>query len=1640
MTPARSVLGTIGAYLDAGASSAWTNASSAMSALLLESEFARVDAAKGQYGYFDMVYDIAKEQLSGNRVPRKPFQNYFTSRAISHADKYNTDLDYKKEVDRMEGVLNEALGRTVLAKQKKLQKKFDEKGYNDLNEGVLGGVTSTFQFIPAAIATITTRSPVVLEGYLAMMGLQSKGLTFADNIQRGEDYSTAMSNSNMHGLIESALGRVGFGPNSKYMKAFMEKNDGAFKTMLKQAPKNILVEIGAENATTLLQETSSVLHGIQTEIKVALDNMDNPEYNGPSLGELVADYMATTSIAAAVGSGGTMGVTGALKLTADYASDLASAGIKKGDQFLKEQNRVVQNVEKSQRVLNKFTMDAADANSQLDFANQEDLTEYIAREIVTVDIDTPAPKAPKVQFPRMDRPVTPAQLLNKKLDADMLEATEMALALGSDKIPVRFLAPKGTGISDMDGVIELLQANGFLPTFNLDPTQPEPDYREQARDIISRNEPNTKYLEDRAAFEQNFDLAMLDFLKGQKESISAEKIRTKNRLKRDDVEDSLDRLAFKDIIIEDDAGFRMVDSRDAPFVPVDEKSIPVTQDFATEQIPVDEDTAELEMARQENKIVEAMLVQKRPKKNKVVDDPDPINSFDYNDLGTMMNFFEGVVNKYADSMTHFRKVTGGLLDQLGLEGVEQRFRDAGIDPTKKDWRPDMQADIFQGKVVETNARIRETILPKLVDHLNKSEITLDEFSHFLMNLHAQERNAQVKINNQKELNKLNRQEEPLTKRQQKRVTELESKIEKESGSGITNSEAIDVLSEYGIEIMSDGKAIPKNQRGKDLMHGYDNFVNTMLDMKRDAYKRAGLVDESQIDDWNENYRYYVPLKGFAEDTLEIDGVKQERRSSANGLISKQLGTPRVLEKTAKGRESIAADPLLQTISDVVAAEIYAQKNKVYSTAGELALVFPQSQLWDVAKDNGTQNTWGWNTNPRQPNTAQFRFISNGQPHMLTLKKKRLADGLEYLDNSVNETIFKYARNFTSYLSYVNTSIDPEFVMNNFLRDVQTGYFNLITEADMKGGRLEGISELAKKRAAKHYNAKNLYENMKSYYKYERSRKNPTLIGPLDPQSEKYKLVKAFKEAGAQTGFLDQRTLDQREQDMKYLMDVYEGDAKANIKKGIEATFKYIEDVNFSVENAARLTAFETYINSVGGVDKATQADLDRAASLAKNLTVNFNRGGTSTGALNSLYLFFNASVQGTANVFRGALTPKKMQIFGGLASVAAGATMYNVLGSGEDEDGNLYYEKISDFDKMTGLIVMFPNVGNIDGKFTIEKYGLSGRGKKYFMVDQKGKKRPVGIKIPLPYGYAFFSNLGRITTEIALSKDMDNYDKDLGDAALELGQSLVSNYSPIGFDQSENAWVNLAKTVTPDAFLAKPAVELLVNEDFFGAPIYFQNFPGQNKPSSWHENNKTSDILEKTTQAINEFTGGTSYAPGKLDVDPAILQYWLNYATGGLGRNLGRIERIAFSEDEAGIEQIPFLRRIMITTRDIQDSSEFFDNYTELKDIQDSYRSGIKDDAKISPDSWLDKNTPWARDFINTDSEALTRRRGNRSALAAIDRKLKEFREEEDEIRTLYYETNKEKYYELLTDLNLRRNVYYKSVNQNIEESKKSQD
>jgi hypothetical protein len=117
----------------------------------------------------------------------------------------------------------------------------------------------------------------------------------------------------------------------------------------------------------------------------------------------------------------------------------------------------------------------------------------------------------------------------------------------------------------------------------------------------------------------------------------------------------------------------------------------------------------------------------------------------------------------------------------------------------------------------------------------------------------------------------------------------------------------------------------------------------------------------------------------------------------------------------------------------------------------------------------------------------------------------------------------------------------------------------------------------------------------------------------------------------------------------------------------------VDDYNSIVENSVRLAAFQA----------ARKQGLtpQRAASIAKNITVNFNRKGNASAGINAWFMFFNASVQGTATILKAAAkSPKARAVLGGMALTGFLLDMVNREVMGDD------YEAIPDFEKSHNAI------------------------------------------------------------------------------------------------------------------------------------------------------------------------------------------------------------------------------------------------------------------------------------------------------------------------------------------------------------------
>ena len=349
----------------------------------------------------------------------------------------------------------------------------------------------------------------------------------------------------------------------------------------------------------------------------------------------------------------------------------------------------------------------------------------------------------------------------------------------------------------------------------------------------------------------------------------------------------------------------------------------------------------------------------------------------------------------------------------------------------------------------------------------------------------------------------------------------------------------------------------------------------------------------------------------------------------------------------------------------------------------------------------------------------------------------------------------------------------------------------------------------------------------------------------------------------------------------------------------------VENVNDAFENSIRLAA---YMEA-----RKAGTSREKAAELAKNITVNFNRSGELGAVANAWYMFFNASVQGTVRLARSLGTLKDVRkpngeleswhnrlnaaqkMAFGLSLTTGMLTAINLAMSDEDEDGVLFYNKIPDYEKERNLIIMYD-------------------GQNY-------------LKIPLPYGFNVFANMGSAMAEVAGGQ------RDMTDAGMFLLNSAFSSFSPVSFGQSKDAAKYLAKGATPTIF--KPLVDIAVNESYFGSSVYKEQFPvGAPKPEA-EMSFRAPEGVRKFFQWMNEATGGSEFVPGKADFNPDKFWYGFEYYIGGAGQfvtrtlGTGRDTYEMIKEGEKvpmKANDFPFLRKLYGEFSKYYDSDVYVEN------------------------------------------------------------------------------------------------------------------
>jgi hypothetical protein len=817
---------------------------------------------------------------------------------------------------------------------------------------------------------------------------------------------------------------------------------------------------------------------------------------------------------------------------------------------------------------------------------------------------------------------------------------------------------------------------------------------------------------------------------------------------------------------------------------------------------------------------------------------------------------------------------------IDLRNIQREIARALGRPLAEAENPYLRQELMDSRIGPRLEKLSDTMVAPLVEGIRSrlGDGGLDLLEDYLYARHAKERNA--------------------------RVAAINPKFAPGEGSGMTDAEADAMMAK-----------LEKHPKIRDIK-ALASQVNDILDFALKTRVEAGLLSQEQADAWRASYEHYVPLRGNAE----LDPTLEGERPSFGGTGLNVKGKE---SKRALGRKSRADDILAHVVMQAQEAIVRAERNEVGKALHELATAAPDSSFWTVDKVdvrpvfNSARGVVEYRpihmlTGAEERHTVSLKI--DGKEHRVTFNRQdsrasRLADSMRNLSGQDFAAVVRTLGAVNRFLSTVNTTLNPEFIVTNAFRDIQAAAVN-ISQYDVPGITRNTLRDYRKA----------LVAAMRGVFKK----------GKGDEWS------KWYDEFIAEGG----RVYFNQIEDVAKLRDRLNKDlarkrSNFNVLQIAKTTFRYIESANMGVESAIRLSAYKN----------AREAGMTRAqaASLAKNLTVNFNRRGRFGPLMNTLYLFYNASVQGSFTMLSAMKSRRVQRIVAGIVASGALVEFLNAMLSGEDDDGELHYDKISDFDKERNIILMIP--------------GTEGEH----------------IKIPLPYGYNAFFRLGRSPVELWRGKKF-------GDVGASIATAFLDSFNPIGGNDS------LLKITSPT--ISDPIVELETNRDYADRPIMPDQAPfGPQKPDAQRYWESVNPMAKWITDTLTTVSGGDEVRPGGIDISPETIEHLFGTGTGAAGtfyeRNVCTFLKLFDPTAEIEWNDLPFVRKVVGQAPAWYDRSAFYERAAEIEQAWSDLKEYRERGDKAAARAFLEQNRDLIRlrDHANAARERLSDIRAKKDIL-----------------------------------------------------------
>ncbi len=263
------------------------------------------------------------------------------------------------------------------------------------------------------------------------------------------------------------------------------------------------------------------------------------------------------------------------------------------------------------------------------------------------------------------------------------------------------------------------------------------------------------------------------------------------------------------------------------------------------------------------------------------------------------------------------------------------------------------------------------------------------------------------------------------------------------------------------------------------------------------------------------------------------------------------------------------------------------------------------------------------------------FVRNGKPLYIVpaegnLRAASIVKVIAGKDTQELSGPLKIMRAINSWVRWSNVSASPAFLIPNTPRDYITAVYNL---------QASEAKDYAKE-IASWSNYKESFKALKLVYlKGVRESADPI-------EQAQIALVEDFEKSGAKTSFVEAlRAMDGDSwSSFEARVGRSQGKAGAVVEYGRDQ-LERIENLNIVLENVMRLSAYKVMrekFQTEKRFKMSEQEAKERAAEISRNLTTNFTRRGAHIDAMNTWWLFYNATVQGNWQVIQNLfLNPNK---------------------------------------------------------------------------------------------------------------------------------------------------------------------------------------------------------------------------------------------------------------------------------------------------------------------------------------------------------------------------------------------------------------